>query len=73
MAKTETSVFYYYWGYGPLRWAFTRRQAEADRASTARHSKKECLPMDAIGPIREMLLAELPPEPEFRLYVGDWN
>ena len=68
MANTETGVFYYYWGFGPVRWAFTRRSAEADRKEVSRHSSREGLP--GPGPIREMLLAELPPEPEFRLYVG---
>jgi hypothetical protein len=69
MAK-ETSVFYFYWGFGPVRWAFTNNAIQRDRVAVAKHSRQECLPMEAIGPIREMLLEELPPEPEFRLYVG---
>jgi hypothetical protein len=68
MTNNETSVFAYYWGFGPIRWAFTRRQALADRRAVARHSNREGLP--GPGPLQEMLLEELPPEAELRLYVG---
>jgi hypothetical protein len=68
MTNNETAVFAYYWGFGPIRWAFTRRQALADRRAVVRHSSQEGLP--GPGPLQEMLLEELPPEAELRLYVG---
>jgi hypothetical protein len=66
---TETTVFAYYWGYGPIRWAFTKAQISADYRAIARHVR-DTGHQGHQGPVFELLLEELPPEPELRLYVG---
>ena len=66
-----TKVYAYYWGFGPLRWAFTENQLNHDRTAIIAHCQ-ETGHMGGVSPVMVKELQELPQEPELRLYVGDF-